>query len=202
VADAKISALTAATVAEAANEFAINEAGTSKKLTASLLRDLIGPSRTALSSDHTNTVTQAEVTGLSQTLVAGTYTFSYYLMCQSDSGSYVVRFSVNYTGTTTRMTAMLSWPGQSAAASSGVVDSEQNETNGRVLSHNVTRTVGTAANLNGGNLYNDLNADQFLVIEGIIVVSDGGDLELWSSSTSAGTTTVEAGSNLIVTRVA
>lgn len=39
MANTKISALTAATVAAAANEFAINEAGTSKKLTGTLLRN-------------------------------------------------------------------------------------------------------------------------------------------------------------------
>jgi hypothetical protein len=39
MADTKISALTAATVAAPANEFAINEAGTSKRLTAALLKE-------------------------------------------------------------------------------------------------------------------------------------------------------------------
>lgn len=43
MADSKISALTAASVAAAANEFAINEAGTSKKLTAMQLKDYICP---------------------------------------------------------------------------------------------------------------------------------------------------------------
>jgi len=43
MADTKISALTAASVAAAANEFAINEAGTSKKLTAAQLKDFIAP---------------------------------------------------------------------------------------------------------------------------------------------------------------
>lgn len=41
MADTKISALTAATVAADANEFAINEAGTSKKLTGSLLKTYV-----------------------------------------------------------------------------------------------------------------------------------------------------------------
>lgn len=43
MADTKISALTAATVVAAANELAINEAGTSKKITASQLRDYCIP---------------------------------------------------------------------------------------------------------------------------------------------------------------
>lgn len=44
MADTKISALAAATVVADANEFAINEAGTSKKVTALLLRDYFGDS--------------------------------------------------------------------------------------------------------------------------------------------------------------
>jgi len=43
MADTKISALTAASAAAAANEFAINEAGTSKKVTASQIRDYVAP---------------------------------------------------------------------------------------------------------------------------------------------------------------
>jgi hypothetical protein len=43
MADTKISGLPAATAAAAANEFAINEAGTSKKLTAALLKDYTAP---------------------------------------------------------------------------------------------------------------------------------------------------------------
>jgi hypothetical protein len=41
VADTKISALTAATAVAGANEFAINEAGTSKKVTAAQLQDFL-----------------------------------------------------------------------------------------------------------------------------------------------------------------
>jgi hypothetical protein len=40
-----------------------------------------------------------------------------------------------------------------------------------------------------------------VTIKGIIEVSDGGDLELWHASSAANSTTVESGSNLIVTRV-
>lgn len=43
MADTKISALTAASVAALANEFAINEAGTSKKVTVAQLKDFIAP---------------------------------------------------------------------------------------------------------------------------------------------------------------
>lgn len=43
MADSKISALTAAAAAAAANEFAINEAGTSKKLTLQQIVDYLGP---------------------------------------------------------------------------------------------------------------------------------------------------------------
>jgi hypothetical protein len=204
VADAKISALTAATVAAAANEFAINEAGVSKKLTASLLRDLIGAQTAVLGTDHTVASTTAtEVTGLSMTLVAGTYHFSYFLIVQSTNAANAPWFGVNYTGTITRMVAMYKWASQGSGTASTTMEDELNTAAGAVYSYSVTRAASTSSpNLTGTSLTAAVDADIFAIVEGIIVVSDGGDLELWHASDAAITTSVESGSNLVVTRVA
>ena len=72
MADTKISALTAATTAADANEFAINEAGTSKKLTALQLSAYIGQSlRNASTADQTISATTAYVTNSNLTVPTG-----------------------------------------------------------------------------------------------------------------------------------
>jgi len=65
MADTKISALSAATAVAAANELAINEAGTSKKITAEQLKDYIAPRgylwglTMSLAADPANDITVA-----------------------------------------------------------------------------------------------------------------------------------------------
>jgi hypothetical protein len=205
VADSKISALTAATAAALANELAINEAGTSKKLTVSLLRDMLGVQKSVLGSDHSvSSTTATEVTDLSQTLVAGTYRFEFFLLCQSATTSVGLTFSVNYTGTATRMVAMLQWPDTGTTATAGNVDDAASGTGGQIVAHSVTRTEATSTtNLSTGTTgVAVVDVDLFLTISGVIVTSDGGDLELWHGSETATATRVEAGSSLVVTRVA
>ena len=92
MADTKISALTAATTGAGANEFAINEAGTTKKLTltqiVTYLQTLGMPRVLKLTAQHSVTgVTGTEVTGLSMTLEAGTYTFTYSLINRSGTST-------------------------------------------------------------------------------------------------------------------
>jgi hypothetical protein len=203
VADTKISALTAATAAALANELAINEAGTSKKLTVSLLRDMIGVSKSVLTADHSiSSTTATEVTDLSQTLVAGTYRFAYYLLCQSATATVGLTFGVNYTGTVTRIVAMVKWPDTGTTATAGTVD--DTATGAQIVAHTVARTkASSTTNLSTGTGgVATVDVDLFVTITGILVVSDGGDLELWHGSETATATSVEAGSSLVVTRVA
>jgi hypothetical protein len=47
-----------------------------------------------------------------------------------------------------------------------------------------------------------VNSDFLVVIRGIMVVTDSGDLELWHKSETATSTTVELGSSLVVIRTA
>jgi hypothetical protein len=159
---------------------------------------------TYLSSQHSvASTTQTEVTGLQQTLVAGTYRFSYFLICQSGTAADGLTFSVNYTGTVTKMVALLSWPDTGVIAALGAVDDVANAATGQLIAYAVTKTKATTvANLSTGTAgVASTGSDLFLKIEGVIVVSDGGDFELWHGSESTNATTVEVGSSLLMTRV-
>ncbi len=160
---------------------------------------------TYVSTLHTNsTTTPTEVTSLQQTLVAGAYRFSYFLICQTSNTADGLTFAVNYTGTVTTMTAMLTYPDANALASTGQVDDVANAAAAQLVGHSVTKTKNTTTPTlstgTGGATTADSNL--FIKIEGVIVVSDGGDFELWHGSESTNATRVEVGSNLLMIRVA
>ncbi len=148
--------------------------------------------------------TQTEVTTLQQTLVAGAYRFSFFLICQSGTAADGLTFSVNYTGTVTKMVAMLSWPDTGVIAALGAVDDVANAATGQLVAYAVTKTKATTvAQLSTGTAgVANTGSDLFLKLEGVIVVSDGGDFELWHGCESTNATTVEIGSSLMMIRVA
>lgn len=201
----KYSALPAASAAAAANELSINEAGTSKKITVSQIRDLIGDFKVVLINDHSVSQTAPTVVSeLNAPLVAGTYRFSYWLLIQTATTTVGLSFAVNYTGTATRIVYQLSWPDTGVSAALGAFDDVANAATGQIVAHSVSRsentTTATVSTGTAGSAAADV--DCFAKIEGIIVVSDSGDLELWHGSETATATRVEAGSHLLVTRVA
>ncbi len=160
---------------------------------------------TYVSTLHTvSSTTQTEVTSLQQTLVAGAYRFSYFLLCQTSNASDGLTFSVNYTGTVTQLTALLTYPDASATASTGQVDDVANAAAAQVIGHSVTKTKATtvAALSTGTGGATNADSNLFIKIEGIIIVSDGGDFELWHGSESTNATRVEVGSSLMMIRVA
>jgi hypothetical protein len=163
------------------------------------------PQRAVLGSQHAiASATATEVTGLQITLVAGTYKFRYSLIVQSTATTVGFMFALNYTGTVTKLVALIKWPDGGTTAATGTVTTESNDGLGRVVAQNMTRTEATTTgNLNtgtGGVLAANVNL--YLEIEGIVIVSDGGDLELWHGSEVATQTSVEVGSIVQVDRFA
>jgi len=210
MADTKISALTAATVAALANELAINEAGTSKKLTVQQIKDLLAtlglPRVTRLNTQHSiSSTTGTEVTDLSQTLEAGTYTFKYSLLVRSATATVSPLLGVNFTGTgSPRM--HFRFADESAALTAEVhTMSDQGATAFGFISGMANSVETTTAPNMGSTATNAVSAtatDILVIIEGIIVVTASGDLELWHSSETATATSVEVGSSLVVHRTA
>lgn len=185
MADTKISALTAVSAVVAANEFAVNEAGTSKKASAAQIADFLGMQKTHLESAYTNnSTTGTEVADLSFTgLVAGTYYVCWHLLMQSVATTTSPKFGVNYTGTVTRMSMTAQFPSAGVTAATGQIANAANATTGQVWAYaNTTTESTTAPNLGPWTGVVTQNVDIYMKIEGVVVVSDSGDLELWAGS--------------------
>ena len=146
MADTKISALPAASVGAAANEFAINEAGTSKKLTGALLKAFVGatlitgnsgtvnngvaPSQTlqVLTADNADqTVLATPVTQLTASTVGvGWWLVEYFILWQSDVTTTGINFIVDHSGTAVNFQATRIDPlaSTTALATVGIFDQQ------------------------------------------------------------------------------
>jgi hypothetical protein len=211
VADSKVSALTAAASALAADEFPVNEAGTSKKVTitqlVTLLQTLGMPRVLKLGSQHSiSSATATKVTGLDMTLEAGTYVYKYSLLVQqATSTGDGPQFGINFsTGTATvKAHGLWFWDATSAiTAQTFIMDNVGVKGFGYIdgvasnayttTAPDMGTTVGVTAT--GSNL--------LAMIEGIIVVTVQGNLELWRAAEGANASTTEVGSSLVVIRTA
>lgn len=193
MADTKISALTAASAADAANELAINEAGTSKKLTVAqvaeyLVKRIAGNSGaagayttwqnlTSDSADQTSSSTPAVVmttTGVG----AGTWVFRYTLIYQTAATTTGLTIHINHTGTTGQFASTWRQTDTSATASTAVGATVNTSAAGGVVSGKIESVINTitAAAISAGVV--SANTDVMAVMEGLVVVTVSGDLEL------------------------
>lgn len=220
MADTKISALTAASVAAAANELAINEAGTSKKLTAAQLRTFAGPklissgaapaagaanaesipAETWLLATADNAVTTVETVMSLTGLVAGTYLFEYHLVWRSGTTTVGCSWKVDYTGTVTRMRATRHYQSTGTTAATGVSDGTSTVLTGTMVEH--MSVVADNAEMGPNTGVGSTTEDQLDRIRGIMVVSNGGDLNLAMTGEGNGGVTFKADSILHLTRLA
>ena len=205
MADTKISALPAASAAAAANEFAINEAGTSKKLTLSQIADLVGVRTKVLASDEISDeptdTTMGKVVGLDYTLATGTWWFEYRCIYQSSATGTGVKFGVNFSGTQTRFVVECTGTEATTAASTGLADQVHAAFGLRAGGGN--RAPSTTVAIYGGTGVDTVNANMMAIIKGVITVTVSGDLQLYFGSEATGSTqTIMADSALRVTKVA
>ena len=209
MADTKISALTAATVAAASNEFAINEAGTSKKLTGTLLKAFVGPtlitgnsgtvasqaapSQTlqVLTADNADIPTTSVVTQLTASTVGlGWWLAEYFIHWNSDVTTTGINFIVDHTGTATPFMSTRIDPIGSTTALATVGISHQTTDEGVV--GNLPSVW--AANADGGSLgpnagVTTVDSVQFSWIKALLLVTVSGDLLLRANSEIASTIT-------------
>ena len=201
MADTKISALSAASAAALANEIAINEAGTTKKLTVQQIVDLIGIKTKLLGSDFASPgTTMGKATGLDYTLAAGTYWFEYRCVFQTSVAGTAVKLGVNFSGTQTLYTVECTGYEGTTAASTGAID--QSHAAFGLRSGGAERTPSTTASIFGPTAIDTINANTMAIIKGVIVVTVSGDLQLYFGSEATGSTqTLKAGTALRVTKV-
>lgn len=199
--DTKISALTAASAAALANEFAINEAGTSKKLTLEQIQDLIGIKKKRLTGNATSSsATPAKVTGLDLTTGTGVFTFQYFLRYRSSVAGTGVKFDVNHSGTVTSFVWWQRMVDVSATASTNAADQDAIQAAGHVMSAMASRAKGTAGR--GTTISVDTqDLDMFMMIEGLFTCTVSGDIQLYfgSEAGASGTQTLMADSVLVLT---
>lgn len=218
MADTKISALTAVTTPAATDEFAVNQGGTSKKMTlaqikTAAVRTLISgnsgtvsaeaaPSETwqVLSSNASANATATIATVMtSSTLAAGTWMYRYDIMSTTSVTTTSLKFSVDATGTVTSHLYHLFFPSQGVTAATGVVDQDINVTTGAVWGHLSTRTDNTTL---GPLTDHDTTGLVHYVIEGHLITSTSGNLLLGHASEGAVSTQVMAGTALRLWRFA
>lgn len=155
-----------------------------------------------LAADHAISSTTATEVMQAPTLTAGTYVFEWFVVGQSATTTVGLKFGVNYTGTATTFVARLEWPATGAAATTGIVDGTIATLTGNTMEHSsaITETT-TAPNLGPMTGVATVNEDALYTIKGVIVTTGVGDLELWHGSETATSTTVKAGTSLVLTKV-
>lgn len=155
-----------------------------------------------LASDHAiSSTTATEVTLGATGLTVGTYIFTYYLLVQSATTTVSPMYGINFTGTAVVRKMTLRYPGTGTSASTGVADdvvAAPLATGNVYESQPVTAFTTTAPNMGHIAAVAAINVDIFVIIEGIMIVTATGDLELWHSSETATSTTIKAGSSLVL----
>lgn len=145
----------------------------------------ISPStvRTSAAVTANATTTYADVTGLSQTVVAGTYKFTAFLPSTVASGTGGIKYAFNYTG---------------GAALSSIEATSQGYTASTVAVQHTTTATSQA------DLFSQAAVVIFVQIEGTMVVSSGGTitLQMAQNTSNASNTVALVGGTLLLTRIA
>jgi len=153
-----------------------------------------------LSANHAISATAAtEVTGLEiPNLQPGSYVVQYFLIVQSATATVGLGLGINFSGTAANPVIFLYHPTTGASAATGVADDEANVLTGSLVEGRATKSYSTTA----PNMLNTgvaaINVNNMICITAIITVTAAGNLELWHSSETATSTTVMAGSCVIV----
>lgn len=147
--------------------------------------------------------TGVEITGLNTTLTAGTYIFEYFILYEAAATTTGVSFGVNYTGTETVLVGWMEYPGTGSAASTGAASMVASGATGQVHESFGFRAASTTAPNMGATVSVDAAGGVMMCyLNGILICSDGGDLELWHASEVAASSTVRAGTTLRLYKVA
>lgn len=219
MADTKISALTAVTTPAATDEFAVNQGGASKKMTLDQINVFASPSVIAsgaapaagafpagvgaeawLLNTADNAVTTVETVMSLTGLVAGTYLYEYFIVWRSGAAGTGAAFTVDYTGTVTRMRSVRHGQSGITTASDGIADSTVAAVTGGVVQN--WGSVGDNSALGPSAGVAATTEDQFEYIRGIMVVSTTANLTLTMTGEANGAVTFMADSAAIVKRLA
>lgn len=158
----------------------------------------------ALAANHAiSSTTGTEVTGIEfPDVQPGTYIIEYFLLIQSATLTVGPMLGVNHSGTAAVRKMCLRYPSTGTTAITGVADDVGAATGQIMECHPVTAFSTTSPNMGHNGGVATINANILDYIEGIIVVTAIGNLELWHASETATSTTVMAGSAARLTQAA
>lgn len=215
MADQKISDLPAATAVVDANEFVINEGGTSKKVTAAQIEAYLhtaiagntgaaGQRQTTevLSSNSSDVTSTTPTTVMTITGVgAGTWRVKATLIYQTAATTTGIGIVLNHTGTVTRFVSNWIQLTTGGAAATGIGDQATATAGGQLVEGKAERVKNTLSSMTVG--VDTANADQLVVMDAIIVVTVSGSLELKIATEVAGSAArLMAGSVIELSKVA
>lgn len=199
MADTKISALAAASAGAPTDEFPINQSGNSKKISLDTLRDYI-IKRVAAATMAVGEViswlvlaaNSSDITGTGLTTVmaitalpAGRYHFKATLVYQTTATTTGIDVAVNFTGTATQFVTEHRFASTGQTAATAAASETANNAAGNTYEAQGSRTLN--AIIGAGSVSVDAaNTDMMSVIEGFLVVSVTGDLQIKLAAESAG----------------
>lgn len=152
-------------------------------------------------ADQSNsTVTAAAVTGLATVVAAGTYLVKYWIVYRSAATTTGIQMYLRHNGTTTRLAATWYTLTTGGAAATGIADQATTATS-QMMEGKGQRASAVASGANAG--VDTANADQFAVMEGLMIVTVSGTLDLmFNSEVAASAVTMMKGTTLVLTKVA
>jgi hypothetical protein len=216
MADTKISALTAASAAALDNELAINEAGTSKKVTADQLLDLILHKATGTSTAAglfktllALSAASGSITGTTLTTImtvtgvgVGTWHGRVYLVYQTTATTTGIDVAVNHSGTTTQWVNEIHYAGTGQLAATAAASEVAANAAGNVYEQAGGRTKN--AIIGAGTVSVDAaNTDMVMEIEFFATVTVSGNIEVKLAAEAASLVcTARVGTHIELTKVA
>ena len=198
MADTKVSGLDLVASLAETDLVPVIASGTSKRIT---VKDFRSERFIAATSTQANsTVTAASVTQLEAVVGVGTHLMKYWVCFRSAATTTGIQMYVNHTGTTTRLVSTWYTLTTGGAAATGVADQAT------TLTAQMMEGKGQrASNVASGPIQgvDTANADQFAVVEGIVIVTVSGTLQLmFNSEVAASAVTIMEGTTLTLTKVA
>lgn len=146
-----------------------------------------------------STVTAAKITGLDHVVGPGIYAFEYWLRYQAAALTTGIKVSVNHTGTVTSFMANTRHI-NSAATITGAPSQIANASTAQPWQGASARAKSAAAGMGPTLSVDTINADMMMIVEGMMVVTVSGNIELWHASEVAAASTIKAGSMLRLTK--
>jgi len=147
------------------------------------------------------TTTAAKITALDTTTGTGTFVFQYFVRYGSTATTTGVKFSVNHSGTLTSFVANMRYGSTGGAAATAAATQVGNTATGNIHESFTRRAIATSANMGPTVSVDAANSDCLMIIEGLLVCTVDGNIQLYHASETAVATYVAPDSVLILTKI-